>query len=236
MTFSVRKLSFDMELEKRDEDSGKIREYPYVHKKIIGLMQQREYSIDRRIENIGRELSGCTDPVPAISLLPENKDADIQVLPELIEWCGREYPTLSPFADRVKSTFGEMSPEERKRKTEFLLARLKKTFPGIDLFFEQLMVNDMMFMYSPYTDGRLPVSYEYEALKIIHGMLCLLTACNTDENSTEKELTDVCVFFFRAVEFTAFRYNMFVLNGSAGNDNNDDNDNNNDDDDNGNAA
>ena len=88
----------------------------------------------------------------------------------------------------------------------------------------------------PYTDGRLPVSYEYEALKIIHGMLCLLTACNTDENSTEKELTDVCVFFFRAVEFTAFRYNMFVLNGSAGNDNNDDNDNNNDDDDNGNAA
>ena len=146
MTFSVRKLSFDMELEKRDEDSGKIREYPYVHKKIIGLMQQREYSIDRRIENIGRELSGCTDPVPAISLLPENKDADIQVL------AGNDRMVrqgIRPFR-RLRTGERALSgrcPRKREEENGIPSGALEKDIPGIDLFFEHSWWNDMMFMY-----------------------------------------------------------------------------------------
>ena len=211
LSFDYAELEFELPAIEECPDIQAAKERVELHLEIIGLMQDRTVSVAQRIENIGTLLQ--TEPDGSINFR--------KVL-GLMEWCSREYPELEYL---VKNAVQLFSPYGSAEEPEFRWRHICNIFPDMDIYMEQLLVNDIYHVFAPFSDDRLDRKDEYRAIKIIYTMLILFFSADLNEDSDIPDIVDICVPFFRAVENTAFRYNMLVLlNDDNGGDNDNDND------------
>ena len=230
MKFTEKEMSFTLPSYGKPADEKISAFYFRVQMQLIHIMQDRERLIPERIETAGSFLKNLepfieskdidmaekemsrAEKAEGFSVLPETED--ITKIMKLIDWCGKEYASLAEYAGRIPWDLDTIMLNAAEN-------RLILKQSGLFVFFEQLLVNDIFYMFSPFTGSRIKFSDEYEVLKIIYSMMMIFSAYNSEN---EVMLTDCMSAFFRAVELTDFRHNMIVLM-HEDDDNGNDNDN-----------
>lgn len=213
LQFMHRELEFDLQTVPQKLSLRETAERDRLHMALIECMQDRSRPVAERIDAAGRLL--CADT--SDSRWQEDA-ALLDKVTDIMDWCTDEFSTLAGYTAAAAARLRTGVHDDGWKA-------VKETFPDIDIYFEQLLVNDIFYTYAPFADDRLNAEDEYTSLKVIYLMLKLLLSCNMNMESTMADLVDICTFFFRAVEFTAFRYNIRVFMNDDDNGGHNDNDN-----------
>ena len=96
-------------------------------------------------------------------------------------------------------------------------ARTARTFadhyPKWELWFEQMLVNHVLFEAFPYSDRRQDVNAAYAALCATYALVRFLAIGCTAQRHDTTQLVDVCAAAFRLIAHTAFNWNAPIALG-----------------------
>ena len=156
----------------------------------------------------GRRASAAFSPEQAP---PPDTPRAFAIQQKLVRTLALGHPGVQAEASAAWELFGD-GPDAAD-----IYARTARTFaehyPKWELWFEQMLVNHVLFEAFPYSDRRQDAHAAYAALCATYGMVRFLAiGCTTQRHDTA-QLVDVCAAAFRLIAHTAFSWNAPIVLG-----------------------
>lgn len=163
------------------------------------ILQDRNKSLYDRIISLGRLLS--VDKTGEISL-----DILLNILEKLLETSD----TLREYASDVFGRYrGCVGDAERLYADDF--DAFKKNYPKWEVYFENLLINNLVYSSFPYCDNRITKKEAFYGVLIQYELLRLICTVYTRNKPDKEKLVDCIAAVYHLVEHTAFYYNVYSL-------------------------
>ena len=122
-----------------------------------------------------------------------------------------DQPSVQAEADAALALFGD-GPQAAERYRQ-AAAAFAVHYPKWELWFEQMLVNHVLFEAFPYSDRRQDVHAAYAALCATYALVRFLAIGCTAQRHDTTQLVDVCAAAFRLIAHTAFNWNAPIALG-----------------------
>ena len=156
----------------------------------------------------GRRASAAFSPEQAP---PPDTPRAFAIQQKLVRTLALGHPGVQAEASAAWELFGD-GPDAAD-----IYARTAQTFaahyPKWELWFEQMLVNHVLFEAFPYSDRRQDAHAAYAALCATYGMVRFLAIGCTAQRHDTAQLVDVCAAAFRLIAHTAFSWNAPIALG-----------------------
>ena len=172
-----------------------------LEKRSTDIFCDKTVSLSDRILKIG-ELLG-TQHVSGIELKQL-----LKVLEKLLETSD----TLEPYASKVFERYAGGDEKAKDLYNEDLKAFIGH-YPAWEVWFENFLINNMVYSSFPYCDKRIKSRDAYWGLMLQYEILKLVCSVNTGEEPTIENFVDTVATVYHLVEHTSFYYNAAVLMG-----------------------
>ena len=117
--------------------------------------------------------------------------------------------TLKSYAEAAFARYGNGEGDaEKLYDSDFEV--FKKNFPKWEIYFENLMVNNLIFASFPFCDKRIDKAESFFGLIVQYEILRLICTVNTLNSPAMEKLTDLIAAVYHLIEHTAFYYNAYI--------------------------
>ena len=133
---------------------------------------------------------------------------------KLVRVLALDQPSVQAEADAALALFGD-GPQAAERYRQ-AAAAFAVHYPKWELWFEQMLVNQVLFEGFPYSDRRQRPAAAYSALCAAYALVRFLAVGCTVQRHDVTQLVDVCAAAFRFIAHTAFSWNAPIVLGPDG--------------------
>ena len=199
----------------------------------LSALQDRAYPLPVRLMRLGAGLRGAAplegsgdeeaQRQAALRALAEFSPADIPpadpgrafaLQQKLVRVLALDQPSVQAEADAALALFGD-GPQAAERYRQ-AAAAFAVHYPKWELWFEQMLVNQVLFEGFPYSDRRQRPAAAYSALCAAYALVRFLAVGCTVQRHDVTQLVDVCAAAFRFIAHTAFSWNAPIVLGPDG--------------------
>lgn len=167
-------------------------------KESLTIMQDRGKSLYDRIVSVGN-LFGI-----------ENFNGfSLKGLLDILERLLETSDTLKEYSEGIYVRYGNGEGEAVKLYDSDFEA-FKRNFPKWSIYFENLIVNNLIYASFPYCDKRIDKAKSFYGLVVQYEIMRLICTVNTLNNPGMDKLTDLIAAVYHLVEHTAFYYNASI--------------------------
>lgn len=234
IVFEEQPLSFDLAGKEDASETVSKEELLSIQKKLFDFLERNDLTLSQKLDEIEALL--CEDDTSSSTQAAVNSavcdSASATPVSEadylhLLAFAGAQYDTVTDYVDTAahfllgRSFLEEeiedgvsISSEETQRmhaKLSESYANIKKSFPDLDMWISKMLVNDTFYKQVPFAEKKFGKAQSARILRTEARMLQILIASNLTETSAKTELIDLCMYFFRMVDFTPFGHNILVL-------------------------
>ena len=132
---------------------------------------------------------------------------------KLVRVLALDQPSVQAEADAALALFGD-GPQAAERYRQ--AAAFAVHYPKWELWFEQMLVNQVLFEGFPYSDRRQRPAAAYSALCAAYALVRFLAVGCTVQRHDVTQLVDFCAAAFRFIAHTAFSWNAPIVLGPDG--------------------
>lgn len=169
-----------------------------ILKESLSIMQDRGQSLNDRIISIGSLLG-----------VKNFKGISLKNILDILGMLLETSDTLKSYAEAAFARYGNGEGDaEKLYDSDFEV--FKKNFPKWEIYFENLMVNNLIFASFPYCDKRIDKAESFFGLIVQYEILRLICTVNTLNSPAMEKLTDLIAAVYHLIEHTAFYYNAYI--------------------------
>lgn len=197
----------------------------------LSALQDRTYPLPVRLMRLGAGLRGAAplegsgdeeaQRQAALRALAEFSPADIPpadparafaMQQKLVRVLALDQPSVQAEAEAALALFGDdpQAPERYRQAA----ASFAEHYPQWELWFEQMLVNHVIFEGFPYSNRKQRPAAEYTALCAAYALVRFLAVGCTVQRHDVTQLVDVCAAAFRFIAHTAFSWNAPIVLGA----------------------
>lgn len=211
---STTKCEFSFELAANEKKSEFVTAYELnkIQNVLFEILQDDGLDVDQKITNIRTYLlsieGSFTDTVQNSANAMKEQVITIANLLKIAQFATEQYLTMSEYCNAFISavtdnTFFDVI-ESGKTK-------LHNMFHNVDKWICKMFVNDIFYNQFPYIGEKISMSQAGLLLECEIRLLMALLYSNAGNISNKDNFVDLCMYYFRMVDFTPFSHNALVL-------------------------
>lgn len=208
---------------------GQARQQREIRDGCITTLQQRQYPLPVRLVRLGAGLCAAdardgqgvqvqcqaawraVDQVDAGTMPPPDLQRAFAMQLRLVQALAMDQPGVCAEAEAACALFGQDGQAPGRYASA--AAAFARHYPKWEIWFEQMLVNQVIFEGFPYSErGQSPMG-EYAGLCAAYGLLRFLAVGCTVQRHDVAQLVDVCAAAFRLIAHTAFCWNAPIVLG-----------------------
>lgn len=216
LTFSPRKLLFDMPMNPSPRSASETDDYRRVRDFCFSLLEDRTFPLSVRILRVGKILQAL-DENPAFPLSTEGlpttaPETDPAFAWEILLRVSRQLIANS----RTLADFGEEPGEVPAADSvsagrEAAQTHFRSVLPDGEILFEKMLVNHLFFRQFPFRQYAETFSEEFAALAGTYLFLRYLALVMMKGRTTRTDFVDLAAKAFRLIAHSRFEHNVIVL-------------------------
>lgn len=213
--FLYRQLTFDLWGKPREEDNEDSHMKSKIHLFLVRGFMDFTVPLENRLSWLTascaklQEDRSCLSSLTPSCMQEKAESIEQQIMKEkdflitLFAWIKDHYPTMAEYAEHAEKLLSECNEES----LGIAWRRLVRNNAMLETLVNRVLANDLFYREFPFTDGRLSMTEDAEAFRII--VLCYMACMLAMKGDMEeKELVDLTSAFFRMVELTPFSHGV----------------------------